>query len=97
MSDVLIRLTAICVLSALSDQLISGSRLEDGVHLAAGLAVACLMLWLADWHWEGLKTWFANRRPWAKTAVICTLALLVLVFGMYGLGFEASAFIYGGF
>lgn len=44
MSDVLIRLTAICVLSALSDQLISGSRLEDGVHLAAGLAVACLML-----------------------------------------------------
>lgn len=61
------------------------------------LAAACTVLWLADWHMAGLQTRFAAARPWVKTAVICALALLVLVFGMYGLGFEASAFIYGGF
>ena len=61
------------------------------------LAAACLVLWLADWRMASLKARFAVWKPWAKTAVLCTLALLVLVFGMYGLGFEASAFIYGGF
>ena len=31
------------------------------------------------------------------TAVICLLGLLVLVFGMYGIGFNASEFIYSRF
>ena len=44
MSEILIRLTAVCLLTAMSDLLIAGGKLEDSVHLAAGLAVACLML-----------------------------------------------------
>ena len=35
--------------------------------------------------------------PAAKTAVICLLALIVLVFGVYGIGFNAEAFIYSRF
>lgn len=61
------------------------------------LGAACLILLLTDWHITGLSQGFTQMRPWAKTAVICTLGLLVLVFGMYGIGFEAEAFIYGGF
>lgn len=44
MKSILMQLTAICLLSALSEQLAAGSRLEDGVQLAAGLAVALVML-----------------------------------------------------
>lgn len=33
----------------------------------------------------------------AKTAILCTLVLIVLVYGMYGFGFEAQSFIYSKF
>ena len=33
----------------------------------------------------------------AKTAILCALALIVLVFGRYGFGFEAQSFIYSKF
>ena len=48
--------------------------------------------WTAKWHslWE-------KSRPWLKTAVICTVALLVVLFGMYGIGFNAESFIYSRF
>ncbi len=61
------------------------------------LGASCLVLLAADWRIERLTAWFTCVRPWVKTAVICTLGLTVLVFGMYGIGFEAEAFIYGGF
>jgi len=61
------------------------------------LGASCLVLLAADWRIERLTEWFTRVRPWVKTAVICTLGLAVLVFGMYGIGFEAEAFIYGGF
>lgn len=61
------------------------------------LGAACLVLLVTDWRITGLTAWFRRSRPWVKTAVICTLGLIVLVFGMYGIGFEADAFIYGGF
>ena len=35
--------------------------------------------------------------PAARTAVACALGLSVLVFGMYGIGFNAGAFIYSRF
>ena len=35
--------------------------------------------------------------PAGRAAVICLLGLIALVFGMYGLGFNASAFIYSRF
>ncbi len=61
------------------------------------LAAALIALWQYDWHYKKIESWFCTRSAAVKTAVIGTLAMLVLVFGMYGLGFEADAFIYSRF
>ena len=61
------------------------------------LGVACLVLLIADLRINALVQWFERQRPWVKTTVICVIGMIVLVFGMYGIGFEADAFIYGGF
>ncbi|MBE6677024.1 MAG: hypothetical protein E7594_09330 [Ruminococcaceae bacterium] len=39
------------------------------------------------------KLW---ERPWLGSFALAALVFLVLVFGTYGLGYDASAFIYGG-
>lgn len=70
-----------------------GLTAGDGIVLAAAL----LALWQYDWHAARWKAAFARWHPAAKTAVACALALLVLVFGRYGLGFQAEAFIYSRF
>jgi len=61
------------------------------------LAVAALALWGYDVNTAKLRNWFRERCPAVKTAVICTLALICLVFGVYGIGFNAEAFIYSRF
>lgn len=61
------------------------------------LAVASIWLWCYDVWAKPVKAWYAARHPAVKTALICLLALLVLVFGMYGIGFNAGAFIYSRF
>ena len=61
------------------------------------LAVAALALWGYDVNAAKLRNWFRERCPAVKTAVICTLALICLVFGVYGIGFNAEAFIYSRF
>lgn len=61
------------------------------------LGVAAAWLWCYDVWKTPVQAWYAHRHSAAKTAVICLLALLVLVFGMYGIGFEAGAFIYSRF
>ena len=72
-----------------------------GMGLTVGdwivLGVAALVLWGHDAFRGRVQNWFGAMRPWVKTAVICTLALAVLVFGMYGMGFNAEAFIYSRF
>ena len=70
-----------------------GLELSDWIVLAA----AALLLWGFDWKGAGLKERFRGFCPALKTAVICALGLLVLVFGMYGIGFDASEFIYSRF
>ena len=70
-----------------------GLTLGDWIVL--GVAVVILTVydgWTAKWHglWQKL-------RPWAKTAVIGVLALLVALYGMYGIGFNAESFIYSRF
>jgi D-alanyl-lipoteichoic acid acyltransferase DltB (MBOAT superfamily) len=61
------------------------------------LAVAALGLWIYDVRGRAIPA-ALERRSWAtRTAVICALGLLVLVFGMYGLGFDQQAFIYSKF
>ena len=61
------------------------------------LAAAAALLWGYDVNGAKLRAWFHERCPAAKTAVICCLALMVLVFGVYGIGFNAEAFIYSRF
>jgi hypothetical protein len=61
------------------------------------LAFSLLLLWAHDWFRVPLWQRFDKASPAARTAVICILALLVLTFGMYGIGFNAEAFIYSKF
>lgn len=61
------------------------------------LAVATAMLWLYDWKRCAIWDRVHGFAPAVRTAVICALGLLVLVFGMYGIGFNATEFIYSRF
>ena len=70
-----------------------GLLIGDWIVLAASL----LLLWAHDWFRKPLWQRFDRACPAARTAVICILALLVLSFGMYGIGFNAEAFIYSKF
>lgn len=70
-----------------------GLTLGDWIVFAAAL----VLLWGYDLRRSRLHSWFENRCPAAKTAVICLLGLTVLVFGMYGIGFVAEDFIYSRF
>ncbi|MBQ7415766.1 MAG: MBOAT family protein [Oscillospiraceae bacterium] len=70
-----------------------GLTVADWIILGAAL----LLLWGYDlWH-KALRQWFDRRHVAVRTAVICALALLVMLFGMYGIGFNAQAFIYSQF
>ena len=70
-----------------------GLSLGDWIVLVAAVAA----LWIYDVNRRRAGDWFQNRCSAGKTAVICLLALLVLVFGVYGIGFNADAFIYSRF
>lgn len=61
------------------------------------LGISTAALWVYDWNRERVNGWLGRRCPATKVAVACTLGLLVLVFGMYGMGFNAQAFIYSRF
>lgn len=61
------------------------------------LSVACLLLLLSDWKSRSLKAKFCAFSPAVKVSAICLLALMVLTFGRYGIGFSASEFIYSRF
>jgi D-alanyl-lipoteichoic acid acyltransferase DltB (MBOAT superfamily) len=60
-------------------------------------AVAVALLWIYDWKRPVIDSKVRNLCPPVKTALICILGLLVLVFGMYGIGFNATEFIYSRF
>lgn len=72
-----------------------------GMGLAVGdwivLGAACLLLWAYDWKSRCLKAGFCTFPLAAKVSVLCLLALTVLTFGRYGIGFSASEFIYSQF
>jgi hypothetical protein len=61
------------------------------------LAVALVWMGIFDGKREALLRKYRSLSPAAQTALICALALVVLVFGMYGIGFNASEFIYSRF
>ena len=74
---------------------ISGMGLTVGDWVVLG--GACLLLWLYDWKSRSLRAKFCVFSPAAKVGVIGLLALAVLTFGMYGIGFTESEFIYSRF
>ncbi len=59
--------------------------------------VSVVLLWVYDWKRDAIDRKLRSFCPPLKTWVICVLALLVLVFGMYGIGFNATEFIYSRF
>ncbi len=82
-------------------------QLTDGTLFGLGLTVpdmVILLLSVALMVWTGfvsLKTpmrqWLSARPAWMKFAMIYGLFLCVLVFGVYGQGYDASQFIYNQF
>ena len=70
-----------------------------GLNLAEWIVMLCAggILWLYDWKNQVVQERFAKAQPAARLAVIGLLGLVVLVFGMYGIGFEAGEFIYSRF
>lgn len=61
------------------------------------LVMSTCVLWVCDGFLPKLRTAYASATPAKRTAVCCALGLVVLVFGMYGLGFNAGDFIYSRF
>ncbi len=63
----------------------------------AVLAVSVLLLWVYDAFREPISRRFHALCPAGRVAVIGAAALAVLIFGMYGIGFNAEEFIYSRF
>ncbi|MBQ4600995.1 MAG: MBOAT family protein [Oscillospiraceae bacterium] len=74
---------------------IAAMGLTLGDWLVAAAALAALGVY--DCRREAVNGWLLRRSPWQRTALLCALGLTVLVFGMYGIGFDAAAFIYSNF
>ena len=58
---------------------------------------AVAILWMADWKESALLKKWESMAPATRLAVMGALALVILIFGMYGIGFDAQAFIYSKF
>lgn len=75
-----------------------GALAQDLLKLGLNVGEWCVLLsgtailWVCDIGSQRLK--HKSLSPAGRVAVACVLALTVLVFGMYGLGFDATEFIY---
>ena len=78
---------------------VAAAFLELGLNVGEWivLAVGVAALWLYDAFRDRINNTFNGLRPAGKAAVVCALGLLVLVLGMYGIGFNAEEFIYSRF
>ena len=70
-----------------------GLTLADWIVMLAAGGI----LWLYDWKHVAAQNRFGKMQPAARLAIMGLVGLAVLVFGMYGIGFEASGFIYSQF
>jgi hypothetical protein len=74
---------------------IGGLGLNRGEGIV--LVVSVLALWGYDVYRERINHKFHDLCPAGRLSVIGTMGLIILVFGMYGIGFDAEAFIYSRF
>ena len=61
------------------------------------MAAALLVLFLADlWRerWGGARAWLLRQPWWMVSAVAIAGVCAVLVFGVYGDGYDAAQFVY---
>lgn len=70
-----------------------GLVLGEWIVLIAGTAA----LWCCDIMGERISEFFSRLCPAGRVAAAGFLILTVLIFGMYGIGFDAEAFIYSKF
>ena len=61
------------------------------------VGVASIVLWVYDVYKARINPRIEALHPAAKAAIFCVLALIVLVFGRYGLGFDPAGSVYGGY
>ena len=61
------------------------------------LAIFSVILFTFDAKKATAVSKIKQKSPEFKTALLCTVILLIIVFGIYGLGFNAADFIYGNF
>lgn len=61
------------------------------------LIVSVGALWGYDVLRDRIRGGFLRLGPAGRVAVFCALGLVILIFGMYGIGFNAEAFIYSRF
>jgi len=69
-----------------------------GLSAGGGIAfgVALILLWLFDLKRETLSAKASAFRPEAKVAIAGALTLAILLFGVYGIGFDFGGFVYTG-
>lgn len=89
-------LTMICSLfSGIHAVTSAGLGLELGEWIV--MVGSAVVLWLYDRKADSWKDWFLRRTPAGRAAAVCSLVLTVLIFGMYGIGFQVDAFVYSRF
>ena len=79
--------------------LLSDSFLEFGISAWEWvvLIIVAAGLCIADANKEKLQTRLASISAEAKLAILCAFAVVILIFGVYGMGFNAADFIYSRF
>ena len=78
---------------------LAGNILELGISLAEWivLLIVVIALCLFDAKKEKLSAWAVSRGPELKLTILLAAVLIVLIFGVYGIGFNAGDFIYSRF
>jgi len=76
-----------------------GNLLELGLNMGEWLVFvgAVAVLWAYDGFRDRINSWLQGLCPAARVAVMGALGLTILIFGMYGIGFNAEEFIYSNF
>lgn len=76
-----------------------GNMLVLGQGMGEWIVLVCgsIALGVYELHREQFDRSFLRCGPASRMAIVCALGLIILVFGMYGIGFEVDAFIYSKF
>ena len=61
------------------------------------LIISILTLFYYDYHKDKINQKFKTSKIEFKTFAICLLVIIILIFGVYGFGFEVKDFIYSKF